>query len=162
MNNLGKYSVGIIIGIAALVVYIFAYHKPELKKEYKRGYDAAIASIVVSPPDTVIRIDTVKPPAVVIKPKPSNNHSPIQPITHSIDTLIRYPEADIYVYSDDVLDRLFIEPIFHITTITITDTLIKTLTYEVDKPEPWYNTFEAGAVVGGSVVAVLAYIFTRN
>jgi hypothetical protein len=157
----GKYAIGILIGIVALVIYIFAYHKPQLKQEYQNGYYAGIASVGVAPPDTVTIIDTVKPPPIYIKTKPI----PGPPGTASkiiIDTLVKFKEADIYVYSDDIASGIYIEPIFYHTTISIKDTVIKILSYEIEKPVPWYDSFEFGVVIGGGVVALLAYVFTAH
>jgi hypothetical protein len=106
----------------------------------------------------------VKVPPIIIKPtiKDSSIHSSIHSFIHSIDTLIRLPKADIYVYSDDIEQHLYIEPIFYNPIITIKDTVIKPLPYEVVKPQPWYDTFEMGVVVGAAVIGAVAWIFSAR
>lgn len=162
MNNIGKYAVGIVVGVILIICYIFFYHKPELKKEYDKGYKQGIMSVGITPPDTIKWIEYREVPAKPVKPKPKLD-SLAQTVKLVIDTTIWYDEGNVRVYSDDIAEGLNIKPVFYEFYSIIRDTIIKMDTvYVPEKPTIDFANFSYGVAVGVIMGGAAVYLFMKD
>ena len=153
--------IGIGMGILILLG-LYLFHTNSVNKAYQKGLQDCIKDSVYVAGDTITMIDTVYIKPGHVKPKPKPYEPPDKP-KYTIDTTMYFQDAGrVRVWSDDIVEGLYIEPIYYLEYNTRIDTIfINKIKYvEIPaRPDEFYETptflITTGAIIGGTIVYFL-------
>lgn len=149
--------IGIGIGILMLLG-LYLFHTNSVDKAYQSGLQDCIRDTLYVAGDTIKVVDTIYVKPQYVKPTVKPYEPPDKP-KYAIDTTIYFQDAGrVRVYSDDIAEGLYIEPIYYLELNVRVDTMFINKVKYIDVPcqlafyeEPTF-LMVTGAIIGGAIV----------